>query len=76
MDGITTRRAATLRSLTIFKVEAGQDHARVIETTGPALIDSDLALFALIIPHTCRLVACAADKSRVGRVQVNLRDHV
>lgn len=62
--------------LAVLEVEASENHSRVVEAARPALVDPDLALLALVIPHTRRLVSGARHESRVSRVQVNLGDHV
>ena len=61
---------------TIFKVETGKDHASVIEATGPALIDANLALLALVVPYTSSLVTCTRYEGAVCRVEVDLGDHI
>ena len=78
LDGPAARTAPALTSrlLTVFEVEAGQDHARIVKAAGSALVYPDLALLAFVVPHSRCLVTSAGDKSRVGWVQIDLRDHV
>ena len=61
---------------TIFKVETGEDHASVVEATCPALIDANLALLALVVPHTSSLVTCTRYEGAICRVEVDLGDHI
>ena len=61
---------------TILKVETGKDHASVIKATGPALIDTNLALFTFVVPYACSLVSCARYEGTICRVEVDLSYHV
>ena len=60
----------------IFEVQTCKYHACVVKTGGTRSIDANLALLALVVPHSSGLVASARDKSAVGWVQVDLSDHV
>ena len=61
---------------TIFEVETGKDHSRVVEATGPALVDANLALLALVVPYTSSLVSCTRNEGAVCGVEIDLCDHV
>ena len=64
LDGPSACATATLtcRLLAIFEVETGQNHARVIEAAGSALVYPDLALLAFVVPDARRLIAGAGDE--------------
>ena len=72
---LLTRRTSSLCG-TIFEVETCKDHTCVVETTGPALIDANLALLALVVPHTSSLVSCTRNEGAVCGVEIDLCDHV
>lgn len=64
LDGPSACAAATLtcRLLAILEVEAGQNHARVIEAAGSALVYPDLALLAFVVPDARCLITSAGDE--------------
>jgi len=60
----------------IFEVEACEDHAGVVEAGGARLVDPDLALLALVVPHARRLVTRTRHECAVRRVQVDVSNHI
>lgn len=61
---------------TVLEVEAGQDHASVVEAGGPRLVYPNLTLFFLVVPYSGRLVSRTRHKSTVSWVQIDLSYHV
>lgn len=77
LHGIGARSTlCTPTRLAFFIVETRQDHPSVVKAAGTCLVDPNLALFLLVVPDAGRLVTRTGDKGRVGRIQIDLSDHV